>query len=503
MRTKNALLNLISDAIPQIIIGIIGIFKIQLFISLLGQEVQGVYQLYAQLFIYLAIAEGGFSSAVLYKLYKPIADGDNKKTKEILKGSAIIYKYIGLFMMVVGIILSFNLMFFIKDTTIDFSYLQLSFLIYLFSNIISYFFIINRIVFEADQKRYKVNIVTQIIVFLKSIIEIILLLLGFDLLIILLSHIFMNLIMNLIIMFMANKNYPYKKDKQVKADFSAWKDVKHLIVHKIGSAVANNVDIIIVAKFLGLEMAAIYGVYNYIIEFIRKITSKMLNAITPSIGNLLVVDNHRKSEVFNDINTIVFFIATVITIPLLITFNSFISLWVGDSMLLPNTTAYLFVAVLFIKTIRIPIIAFANASGMFKETKYLTLLEIFINLLLTLILVQFIEVQGVLIATIITYLITEFIFRARLVVTKVVEGLYQDYIYKITKALAIYIITFIFNYALFDNIFNTINNLLEWFAFGIIVTVFSTLITLLLYKLCFKNFNIISRIKKILKGNKK
>lgn len=60
MRTKRAIINFITDAIPQVIVLILGIIKIKLFINILGETKLGLYQLYSQIVAYLVLIEGRY-----------------------------------------------------------------------------------------------------------------------------------------------------------------------------------------------------------------------------------------------------------------------------------------------------------------------------------------------------------------------------------------------------------------------------------------------------------
>ena len=68
MRTKRVVINLITDVFPMLLISILGIFKFKLFVQVLGQEIQGMYQLFTQIMFYISIVDGGLGSAVLHAL---------------------------------------------------------------------------------------------------------------------------------------------------------------------------------------------------------------------------------------------------------------------------------------------------------------------------------------------------------------------------------------------------------------------------------------------------
>ena len=84
MRTKKAILTIISDIIPQILLALIGLIKSHFFIANLGTDVNGLYTNYSQIMRYITIVDGGLTSAILYRLYKPIAEKDDETVSSIL-----------------------------------------------------------------------------------------------------------------------------------------------------------------------------------------------------------------------------------------------------------------------------------------------------------------------------------------------------------------------------------------------------------------------------------
>ena len=96
MRTKKALKGTIYEIIPTIIIALLGLIKTKVFIEYLGSDMNGYYQFINQFISYLFLAEAGFTTAITYKLYKPIAKKDNEKISELYYGGLKIFHRIGL-----------------------------------------------------------------------------------------------------------------------------------------------------------------------------------------------------------------------------------------------------------------------------------------------------------------------------------------------------------------------------------------------------------------------
>lgn len=80
MRTKKIALNMICDIVPYLLIGIVGLIKVNYLITYLGDANNGYYQFINQIISYVFLAQAGFCEAVIYSLYKPFAE----KTKMIL-----------------------------------------------------------------------------------------------------------------------------------------------------------------------------------------------------------------------------------------------------------------------------------------------------------------------------------------------------------------------------------------------------------------------------------
>ena len=211
MRTKRALYNFLTDFFPLILITLIGLLKLKLINVNLGEELSGMNTLYVNIMTYLSIMDGGLASALIFRLYKPIADSDTDKISALVSGGKRIFNLIGAAMLVIGIVVSFFVFFFFKreaGSTITYSYMQTTFLIYLISSVIPYLVVVNKSLFEAGQRKYVTNMVLQSFMIFKSIVEIILLMNGYGLIEMYLLLAFCNIASSIIIYFLSKRAYP-------------------------------------------------------------------------------------------------------------------------------------------------------------------------------------------------------------------------------------------------------------------------------------------------------
>lgn len=497
MRTKSTIINFITDAVPQVIILILGLIKVRLFLRFLGDEQLGLYQLYVQIVTYLVLLEGGVGSAMLFRLYKPIAEKDNEKVSQTVGAGKVIFNIVGLIILLCGIGVSFFIDNFIKENSFSFTYMQITFILYLISQVLYYFTVPERVVFEAEQKKYIPNLVFQLITLLKAIAEIVIILMGKGLIEILISLIICSLVANIIIVCIYKKQHKYI-NKKAKKDFSMIKDVKDLFINTLGNLISNNIDIIIISKFIGLSQVAIYSTYNYFVEAIKQFIDKITGSTMAGIGNLMLEDKQKAYDVFEEFNNLVFYLATIICIPFYIIINAFIKIWYEGNILTKEVYAILFTLILLYQIIRVPLKVYTLSTGKFRQVKNFVLLEIVINLILSLILVHFMGISGVLLATIISLILADFLTKPKVIFKEIFcRDCKKYYFHVIINFIVICIITFLWKIIIPQNFSGIISCLLV----GCVVTILNFIIATIYYKYT-KQFNFFNRVIRILKGDK-
>ena len=137
-RIKNSKRNLKSAIILQIINIILPFVVRTLILYKLGEEYQGLNGLFTSILQVLNLTDLGFSSAVVYILYKPIAIGDNDTVCALISYLKRVYRIIGIVILAIGLILLPFLKFLIKGSYPDEVNIYLLYLIYLSNSVISY-----------------------------------------------------------------------------------------------------------------------------------------------------------------------------------------------------------------------------------------------------------------------------------------------------------------------------------------------------------------------------
>lgn len=495
MRTKKAIINYLTEVIPQMLILLIGFIKVKVFIDNLGTELVGLFQLFNQLLYYLSLLDGGAGTIIGYCLYKPISEKNNKSIGSILSATIKFFAIVGTVVLLLGFILDLNIMFFITNSSVSPTLIKFMFIILLASNVLSYFYTPYTLFMDAKQERYKYNIIVQPILIIKSILEIVLVIVFKNLFVVLIMQLIMTLIQNAVVRILFKEHYNEINLKE-KADFSFVKEIKTIIPHKIGSIIANNIDIVIVSKFISITKVVTYSSYLYITEVLQKFVDLMAGAVLPGVGNLLVTDAKKSYKLFNEYNDFLYFIATVICVPLYMSISIFVSIYYGKEVVATNAIALMFVILLFYKIIRNAFNTFVNAAGLFKETIKCVFLEAFINLVLSLVLVKNCGMLGLLLGTIIAFFFSEYIIKPNLLNKKIFKEKKFNYYKESMKSISIFAILLgIFHYILSDFY---VSNLLVWFIYSMIIFIINAVIVVIIYKLLKKD-TFIKRLLELVK----
>ena len=266
---------------------------------------------------------------------------------------------------------------------------------------------------------------------------------------------------------------------------------KDLIFSQIGYIAFNNIDIVIIMGFpaLGAIAVSIYSTYNYISKFVFSLIAKISSVSLHILGNVFVKDEKEHSiGIFHEYLSFSFIIATICSLTFLIGARGFVQIWIKDSSYILNTyTICAFSMILFLSIAMEPLTNIIAANGLFKESKYYTLISSVVNLVLSILLCYFWGILGVLIATIISYIL-DITFRSRLVIKKVFPEI------GLKKILNLYLIPFII--MLFLTILSTIlenkflifsTNYLKFFIGIIIALVSISILVLTIYYITYKS----------------
>lgn len=484
-RTENSIINSAMSIVTQVLTVVLNFAVKTVFIKMLNDEYLGVNGLFTNIITMLSLADLGIGIAIPYSLYKPLAKKDEHKINVLMNFYKKVYTIIGIAVLLIGLSLTPFLGLIIKDIPKNVPHLSLIYILFVIHSASSYFFVYKKFLIDSDQKGY----ITSRIIFtfstLLSIIQIILLITTKNYILFLLSSIILVIIQNIYISSKANKLYPFIKNKTdeklEKEDMEGIKkNVSSLFIYKVGTVIMNGTDNIIISKFIGLIIVGFYSNYVLIINSITTVLNQIFNAITSSIGNLVVTTNKKRSkEVYDNLNFANFWLYALFGVCIIVLINPFINIWIGKKYVMGFSIVFLLVLNFYVLGMQSVTNSFRNAYGLFWIAKYRPIIMVIINIVISVVLVQFIGIEGVLIGTLISRLVTTAWLDPYIVHKYGFEISPKSYYIDYLKYLVIFIaISIILNY--FVSMI-AINNIFILILIAILVVIIVNVILVLLF----------------------
>lgn len=140
----------------------------------LSVDYLGVNGLLSNIFNVLSVTELGIGTAMLYGMYKPVADQDEQKITRLLNMYRRLYRLVAAGVAAAGIVLLPFLGYFIKGGT-QIAHIRLYYILYLLQTVSSYLLTYRASIIFAHQKQYISNFVTYIFTVVRYLLQIILL----------------------------------------------------------------------------------------------------------------------------------------------------------------------------------------------------------------------------------------------------------------------------------------------------------------------------------------
>lgn len=405
-RTKNTTRNIGAGLFNQAISIVLPFINRTAILWTLGAEFTGLAGLFSSILNVLNMAELGFNTAIVYSLYKPMADRDHKKICEIVSLFRRIYTIVGTVVLVGGLMIMPFLTNFIHGSYPDSVNLYIVYFLYLFNSAISYYmFAYKECLLIADQRQDVAKNIRTLVNIARYLMQLIVLLIMKDFYAYLIVAIIGTIVTNLLIHVSTRKRYPfYKRIKsRLKIPAELKKQVGGLMINKICDTFRNSFDSLIISSFIGLTATAIYGNYYYIYSALYGIMLVIVHAMSASIGNSIVKNseeiNYKHLLTFSQIYAGIMGFGMV---ALACFYQPFMKIWAGDDLMLPNFDMILFCIYFYVINMNNIRNQYISGTGMWWKLRGSYIIEALGNLALNFILGKLLGITGVILATIIT-----------------------------------------------------------------------------------------------------
>lgn len=403
MRSKLAIRNSVVNLINQVICIVLAMVVRRVLINYLGVEILGVNSTIVEVINMLALSELGIQYSISYRLYMPIAEKNEKKIGEIFTLFKKAYRLVGTIILVGGIV-CIPFIHLIVNTTIDMKIVYLVYIIQLLVTASSYYVNYYRTILGAYQNQYfctSVDIVFNILIYALKFVVIIY---TRSYILYLLLQFIQLFASNYIISSYCKKKYPFllkKYEVSKEEKHNLFSDLKDIILGNISGYVYRSTDSMVISAFCGTLLVGFLSNYKTITQAIRQLINIVNSSLNPTWGNFLSEekDANRIKEMFYMFIFLQFVICSVMLIPILGLADEFVVMWLGEDYIISPVLLWLIIADIYMNTIHEPNCMIMRGYGMFREDKWISAVAAAVNLISSIILVQFLGVEGVLLGT--------------------------------------------------------------------------------------------------------
>lgn len=410
-RTQNSFFNFTTSLLGQFLRSLIQFIVRVVFIQTLGKSFLGINGLFSNILTMLSLTDFGVGTAILFKLYEPIAREDHQRIASLMRLYKIVYTLIGMVIAVIGLCLIPFLPNLIKDYD-QFSRLNLNaafiFILYLFRTVSTYlFFAYKSAIILANQQEYLINLVYYLFSIGGGILQIVFLLVHPKFEIYVLISIIQIVLQNIAIAAIADRMYPYINDKTTQKIgkneiVDMFKDCGALTIYKLNDVVLKATDNIVLSSYMGLEAVALYSNYYVLYTTINALFSKILGSVAHSLGDLHTTHNLKHEyEIFEVVNLITAILGGTAFAGIFVTADEFVRSWIGAGWTIPQPFAFIMGFELYTLAVKVSLSRYRHSLGLFQQAKWIPIFGMIINLVVSILLVKRIGICGVLLGTLV------------------------------------------------------------------------------------------------------
>lgn len=401
---KRSTYNLVFGMLNQIVLLIVGLLVPKLFIENLGSEVNGLVSTINQMFGYINLLEAGIGAASLQALYMPISKTDRIGINRILSATNISYRKTAIyyFLLIIVLMCVYPLI-----VTTDINNVVIISLIFLMgmTGVINFLFQGKyRVLLQAEGKSYVLLNIDTIIAVFVNLLKVYLIIKGYNIILVQSTQLILNLIQLVFIEMYIRKHYSWI-DFSENPNYQAISQSRAVFVHQVTTLIYNNTDLLILMMYTSLKQVSVFAVYNSLTTMVLNIIFQVSNSVTFLLGKFISIDRKKLLILFNAYE--VFYLAfsfavmSILSI-IMLDFMSIYTANITDADYMDSLLAFLFLIKILIQAARTPYRQVIEVAGHFKKTQNRAIFEAILNLVLSLIFVNFWGVYGILLGTVIS-----------------------------------------------------------------------------------------------------
>lgn len=478
-RRKKTAINVISSFLFELVVMICGLITPRLILGAFGSTYNGVISSATQLLSMISFLTLGISGAVRAELYHSLAHNDHENTSGIMKATTNYMRKVGLALIVfAGILMA--IFPYISHSDIPHVECALIIGIIAIDSFCLYFFgTANYSLLIADQKSYIKSFLGIAAKILSTIAIAFVINRGGNIFEVKGTSALIMTIPPIGVALYVKRHYKLDTKCQPKKD--ALKKRNDAAVHSLANIVHDNTDTIILTAFLDIKLVSVYTVYYAIVGKIKALIKGAGTSIEAAFGNMWA--NHEMKALQKSFKAYEYAMAMIVIVVfscigvLLVPFIELYTSNVSDVNYLRLDFALLITAAEAAFCIRQPYRSLVHATGFFKETRNPAIIEAVINFIISVVLVNIIGLNGVVIGTLVANVyrtVSYAIFVSHHILNRSMKVVWLRIAWTVAGSIiAIVCSNFLISFVL-------INGWMGWLVKGVVAFVASAIISLIL-----------------------
>ena len=411
-RTKNAARNIVFGSMLKMLNIVAPFLMRSVMLHYLGVEYLGLNGLFKSLLSFLNLAELGVGSAMVFSMYKPIAEDNTEEICALLRLYRTLYRIIGLFIAVVGLSITPFLRKLISGDIPQAVNLYILYFMNLGSTVLSYWlFAYKRSLLDAHQRTDVISKVSLCIQIVEYSLKFVVLMVFRNYYVYLIIQLVSKVAVNIMTAVRVKKMYPdyttrgyLPKEKRI----DIMRRVRYLFTAKFSHVVFSYADTLVISAFMGLAVLAVYQNYYFIITALRTFLDVITAACIAGVGNSLLMESEEKKYSNLSRFTILYgWIMGVASAMLLCMYQPFMTIWMGEKNLLSFNYVVCFVIYFYTMGMNLSINMFKDAAGIWRKDRWRPLVAALVNLGLNLATVKWLGLYGVLLSSVISIVVVQ------------------------------------------------------------------------------------------------
>lgn len=432
-RVKNTKRNIISSYLLTVVTILFNFIIRICIVRVFGEKILGLSGLFTSVLTILTITEMGFSNALIFALYKPLATGDAVAVCSLLNYYKHLCYKVGTVILAAGVLLIPFIPRFIQGEIPETVNVYWVYCLYLTNTFLSYFlFIYKSILLDALQRIDVVRFVTSIVSIIRYALQVLAIVFFKNYYLFVFLLILGTVSTNVISALICSKKFPeYRAEgtisKEVKEDLFI--RVKGLFISSVCSKTYSTFDNILISFFVGLSAVAIYNNYYTICFAVLSLFENIKSAMQASVGNSIVTENIKKN--YDDMLLFQFLFSSLTLICVTIMFNTyqpFMVIWMGRNLLLPMNGVVLFCSWFVVSSTNFVYMLYLSGCGLWYKMKSSYIFSALFNIIMNISLGKVWGLNGIVLSSVLANLIFGLFWQCKIVFVSYFKTSYKCYV---------------------------------------------------------------------------